>query len=117
MKREFVIYDKEYITKQGDNVQNIVFEMVTRCVNNGTRIIIEKKDQRGQAYIMVDFAPTDNSNSECEYDGQHVCWVSSVDKDNEGDVNESFTNYLDACRWLADYVRNNDFDTIYNETY
>lgn len=117
MKRDFISYDKEYITKQGDNVQNIMFELVTRCISNGSRIIIEQKAQRGQAYIMVDFAPTDNSNSECPYDGQHVCFVTSVDNDDEGDVDESFTNYLDACRWLTDYVTNNDFHLMYNETY
>jgi hypothetical protein len=39
MKRNFISYDKEYITKQGDNVQNIMFEMVTRCICSvGVRI-------------------------------------------------------------------------------
>ena len=73
--------------------------------------------KRGTRYIMVDLAPTDNSNSECEYDGQHVCWITSVDGDDEGSVYEKFTNYMDACRWLADFIRQGDFQEIYIETY
>ena len=117
MRRKFIIYNKEYMTKHAGDVENIIFELVVRCVDNGTRIIIEQKAKKDLAYIMVDFAPTDNSNSEYEYDGRHVCFVSSINNDNEGDICESFANYLDACRWLADYVKSHDFATMYNETY
>ena len=103
MKNHFASHIKTDFN--GDNNQNILFEMMAICISDGTRI------------IMVDFAPTDNSNSECEYDGQHVCWITSADGDDEGSVYEKFTNYQDACRWLADFIRQGDFQEIYIETY
>lgn len=115
MKKHFASYIKTDFN--GDNNQNILFEMMALCISDGTRIIIEQNAKRGSRYIMVDLSPTDNSNSELEYDGQHVCWITSVDGDNEGSVYEKFTNYLDACRWLADFTRHGDFQEIYIETY
>jgi hypothetical protein len=90
MKNHFISYDK--VEFDGDNNQNILFEMMALCISDGTRIIIEQNAKRGTRYIMVDFAPTYNSNSECEYDGQYVCWITSVDGDDEGSVYEKFTN-------------------------
>ena len=115
MKNHFASHIKTDFN--GDNNQNILFEMMAICISDGTRIIIEQNAKRGTRYIMVDFAPTDNSNSECEYDGQHVCWITSADGDDEGSVYEKFTNYQDACRWLADFIRQGDFQEIYIETY
>ena len=115
MKNHFVSYDK--VEFNGDNNENILFEIMAICISDGTRIIIDQEAKRGRRYIMVDFAPTDSSNSEFKYDGQHVCWITSVDGDDEGDVYEKFTNYMAACRWLADFTRQGDFQEIYIETY
>lgn len=117
MKDLFVSYTKHDIKEQGDNVQNITFELMARCISGGIRIIIEQDTKRGRRYIMVDFAPTDNSNSECEYDGQHVCWITSADGDDEGSVYEKFTNYIEAVLWLSAFIRQGDFQEIYIETY
>jgi hypothetical protein len=117
MKNLFVSYTKHDIKEQGDNVQNITFELMTRCISEGVRIIIEQNAKRGSKYLMVDFSPTDNSNSEFEYDGQYVCSVTSVDGDNEGSVYENFRNYLDACRWLSNFLVVGDYQELYIETY
>lgn len=115
MKNHFIYHKKADFSK--DNDQNIVFEMVALCIADGTRIIIEQETKRGNRYIMVDFQPTDKSNEEAPADGKNVCFASSVDGDDEGDVGECFTNYLDACRWLADFIRKGDFTEMYIETY
>lgn len=93
--------------------------MMGLCIAQGTRIIVEQDTQIGQRYLMVDFSPTDNSNPEYEtyLECGLVCVVSSVDHDDEGKINENFANYLDACRWLADFLRQGDFTEIYIETY
>ena len=117
MKNLFVSYTKHDIKEQGDNVQNITFELMTRCISEGVRIIIEQNAKRGSKYLMVDFSPTDNSNSEFEYDGQHVCSVTSVDGMDEGSVYENFRNYLDACRWLSNFLMVGDYQELYIETY
>ena len=117
MKNHFVSYDKTAF--DGDNNQNMVFEMMSICIADGTRIIIEQNPKYGIKYLMVDFSPTDNSNPECETfnDCGLVCVVSSVDGDNEGQYDEGFTNYLDACNWISNFIREGDFTEIYLETY
>ena len=117
MKNLFVSYTKHDIKQYGDNVQNITFELMTRCISEGVRIIIEQNAKRGSKYLMVDFSPTDNSNSEFEYDGEHVCIVTSIDGDSEGSIYENFSNYLDACRWLSDFLLNGSYQELYIETY
>ena len=116
MKNHFVSHIKTDF--DGENNQNILFEMMAICISDGTRIIIEQNATHGEKYLMVDFMTTDNSNpGGYEYDGLHVCQITSVDGEDEGGVYEQFTNYLDACRWLADFTRQGDFHEIYIETY
>ena len=117
MKQLFVNYTKYDIKEQGDNVQNITFELMTRCISEGVRIIIEQNSKRGSKYLMVDFSPTDNSNSEFKYDGKHVCIVTSIDGDDEGSFYENFSNYMDDCRWLSDFLLNGSYQELYIETY
>ena len=81
MKNHFIRYKQSDF--KDENYQNKVFEMVAVCVADGTRIIIEQEATKGNRYIMIDFAPTDNSNSEYEYDGKHVCSITSIDNENE----------------------------------
>ena len=117
MKNHFVSYCKSDF--DDDNNQNLVFEMMAICIADGTRIIVEQEAQMGQRYLMAEFSPTDNSNPECETYLEYglVCVVSSVDHNDEGKISEYFTNYMDACRWLADFLRQGDFTEIYIETY
>ncbi len=115
MKNHFISYDKADFN--GDDTQNKVFELMAICIADGTRIIIEQDTRKGNRYIMVDFQPTDKSNDEAPTDGNNVCFANSIDGDDEGEVCESFTNYLDACRWLADFIIKGDFTEIYIETY
>jgi len=72
---------------------------------------------RGPRYIMVNLQPTDKSNTEAAVVGKDVCFITSIDGDDEGEVCESFTNYHDACRWLVDFIRKGDFTEMYIETY
>ena len=115
MKNHFVSYDK--VEFDGDNNQNILFEMMAICISDGTRIIIEQNAKRGSRYLMVDFAPTDNSNKNFITSDGTVVSITSVDGDDEGDICEDFTNYMDACIWMADFTRQGDFQEIYIETY
>lgn len=115
MKNHFIHHEKADFDKSND--QNIVFEMVALCIADGTRIIIEQDTRRGNRYIMVDFQPTDKSNDEAPTDGNNVCFANSIDDDDEGEVCESFVNYLDACSWLVDFIRKGDFTEMYIETY
>lgn len=115
MRNHFISHVKSDFSKGND--ENIVFEMVALCIADGTRIIIEQDTKRGNRYIMVDFQPTDKSNDEAPVDGLKVCFITSVDGDDEGEVGECFTNYLDACRWLVDFVRKGYFTEMYIETY
>lgn len=115
MKNHFISCGKADF--DGDNNQNIVFEMMAICIADGTRIIIEQNPKHGTRYLMIDFQPTDESNGEAPCDSTHVCFVSSVDDDVEGEVFEHFTNYMDACKWLTDFIRKGDFTEIYIETY
>ena len=50
-------------------------------------------------------------------DGAHVCFVSSVNNDDEGEVSKEFTNYIEAALWLSVFIRQGDFQEIYIETY
>ena len=52
MKNHFVSYDKTAF--DGDNNQNMVFEMMSICIADGTRIIIEQNPKYGSKYLMVD---------------------------------------------------------------
>ncbi len=115
MKNHFASYIKSDF--DGDNNQNILFEMMAVCISDGTRIIIEQNKKRGERYLMVDFQPTDGSNTEAPMDGVNIGFISSVDGGNEGAFFEDFSNYMDACRWLADFIRQGDFQEIYIETY
>lgn len=117
MKTLFVNYTEEYLTQQGDNLQNIVFEMMARCICNGTRIIIEQGKTYGEKYMMVDFAPTDGSNTNFITSDNTVVSITSVDHDDEGDICEDFTNYMDACRWLSGWLREGNYGRAYIETY
>ena len=114
MKNHFISYDKaDFI---GDDTQNKVFELMAICIADGTRIIIEREKEKGRRYLMVDFSPTDKSNTNFIMDN-YVCAITSVEGDDEGDISEDFTNYMDACRWLSDFIRKGDFTEIYIETY
>ena len=116
MKNLFVEYTKQEIKANSGNIENIAFELMTRCIAEGLRIIIEQEEKKGQRYLMVDFSPTDHSNTNFIVDG-YVCCITSVDHDDEGDISEDFTNYLDACRWLASFLSFDDYTTVYIETY
>ena len=113
--KEFVTYTKNELN--ADNAQNLLFEMASACLAYGNRIIVEQGEERGEKYIMVDFAPSDNSNHECEYDGQHVCWITSVFHDDEGDYFSQHVNYFDALNEVARILREDGFTEIYTETY
>ena len=121
--KEFIKYTQSDFFANASNefepaqAQNLVFEMAASCLANGDRIIIELSDEPGEEYIMVDFAPTDNSNSECEYDGQHVCWISSVWHDDEGNYSGEFTNYFDAIKEVVRILNSTYFSQIYVESY
>lgn len=115
MKNHFISYSKADF--DGDNNQNIIFEMMAICIADGTRIIIEQNPERGSRYLMVDFQPTDESNDEAPCDGAHICFVSSVDNGNDGEISEEFTNYIEAALWLSVFIRQGDFTEIYIETY
>ena len=113
--KEFIKYSQKEF--DFENAENVLFEMAASCLANGDRIIIELSEERGEEYIMVDFAPTDNSNSECEYDGQHVCWISSVWHDDEGNYDGSYATYFDAIKEVARILRSTYFSEIYVECY
>ena len=115
MKNHFVSYDK--VEFDGDNNQNIIFEMMALCISDGTRIIIEQNKKRGERYLMVDFQPTDGSNTEAPMDGVNVGFISSVDGEDEGAFFEDFRNYMDVCLWICNFIKNGDFTQIYIETY
>jgi hypothetical protein len=116
MKNLFVEYTKAEIKANNGNIENITFELMSRCISEGVRIIIEQEEKKGQRYLMVDFSPTDKSNTNFIMD-DYVCAVTSVDGEDEGDISEDFTNYLDACRWLASFLSFDDYTTVYIETY
>mgnify|MGYP007056167064 CR=1 FL=1 len=115
MKREFVSYLRKDV--DNDNVLNILAEMMARCLAYGDRIIIEQAPIFGRKYIMVDFSPTDNSNPECEYDGKHVCCITSVENDDEGNCFSEHVNYFDALNEVARIIREDGFIEMYIETY
>lgn len=115
MKKQFLNYYKAQL--EGKNNQNTIFEMMGVCIANGTRIIIEQNKKRGERYLMVDFQPTDGSNTEAPMDGVNVGFISSVDGDDEGAFFEDFSNYMDVCLWICDFIKNGDFTQIYIETY
>ena len=117
MKNQFVSYTRQQIANLGDQHQNIAFEMMARCISDGTRIIIEQGEMDGDKYLMVDFCPTDKSNPECETSGNQVCFVTSADGEDCGDIDEEFTNYIDACKWLANFLEFDDYTKAYIETY
>ena len=117
MKKQFATYAQDYLSQIGDDVQNIVFELMARCINDGTRLIIEQGATYGQKYLMVDFSPTDKSNTNFITDNGSVCCVSSVKDNEEGDTFKDFRNYMDACRWLSDFLRGDDYGVIYTESY
>ena len=90
---------------------------MARCLAYGDRIIIEQGEQRGDKYIMVDFSPTDNSNAEYEYDGSHVCCISSCDGEKQGKYFSEHVNYFDALNLLSRIIREDGFTEMYVETY
>lgn len=116
--KEYVKYTREQI--DSDSAQNIVLELAARAMAHGNRIIIEQDEKPGEKYLMVDFMPTDNSNREYEYDGLHVCQISSVDNDSETGEGEFFSehrNYIDAINEVCRILRENEWHTIYTESY
>ena len=115
MKKQFLSYYKAQL--EGKNNQNTIFEMIGVCIANGTRIIIEQNNKSGERYLMVDFQPTDESNTETPMDGVNVGFISSVDGDEEGAFFEDFSNYMDVCLWICNFIKNGDFTQIYIETY
>lgn len=120
MNKQYVSYTPNEI--DSDNAQNILVEMMARCLACGDRIIIEQAEKKGQKYIMVDFSPTDNSNHEYDYDGQHVCQISSVDTIDGNDYDEgkyysNHTNYVDALNEVARIIREDGFTEMYVESY
>lgn len=117
MKKQFVTYTQDQLSQMGDGVQNVTFELMARCINDGTRLIVEQGRIYGQKYLMVDFSPTDKSNKNFITDDNTVCSITSVEGDNEGDVSEDFSNYMDACRWLSDFFSGDNYGVVYTETY
>ena len=116
--KEYVKYTREQIDSA--SAQNIVLELAARAMAHGNRIIIEQDEKPGEKYLMVDFMPTDNSNREYEYDGLHVCQISSVDNDSETGEGEFFSehrNYIDAINEVCRILRENEWHTIYTESY
>lgn len=114
MKREFVSYTAKDLN--AGNAQNLLIEMAARCLAFGRRIIVNQ-DEQGDKYIMVDFAPTDDSNAECEYDGEHVCWISSVDHEKEGQYFGGYDNYVEALDKVASIMFMDGFTKAYVECY
>lgn len=115
MKKQYVTYTPNEVNS--DNVQNILIEMLARCLACGDRIIIEQSTKRGEKYLMVDFMPTDNSNAEYEYDGLHVCQISSIEDMDEGKYYSEHTNYVDALNEVARIIHEDGFTEMYVETY
>ena len=115
MKKQYVTYTSEQVNS--DNAQNILVEMTARCLACADRIIIEQGAKNGEKYIMVDFMPTDNSNIEYDYDGQHVCQISSVDGEDEGKYYSEHVNYFDALNEVARIIREDGFREMYVESY
>lgn len=115
--KAFVSYTYDEIVSYGDGASNIIFEMVASCLAYGTRIIIER-GKRGSDYIMVDFNPTDGSNSEFPCDDSNIrVTVTSVMGNNEGLYNEEFCNYADAINWLCEFLMYYEYTEVYTETY
>lgn len=117
MKTQYVSYTPNEINS--DNAQNILIEMLARCLAFGDRIIIEQGEKHGDKYIMVDFMPTDGSENPggYEYDGLHVCYISSCDGEDEGKYFSEHTNYVDALNEVARIIREDGFTEIYVESY
>ena len=117
MKKEFVSYMRKDIN--ADNALNILAEMMARCLAYGDRIIIEQAPTFGKKYIMVDFMPTDGTcnSGGYEYDGQHVCCISSCDGNNEGKYFSEHVNYFDALNEVARIICEDGFIQMYIETY
>lgn len=117
MKQQYVTYTSEQVNS--DNAQNILVEMTARCLAGGDRIIIEQGATNGDKYIMVDFMPTDGdcNRGGYEYDGQHVCYISSVDGEDEGKYNSEHVNYFDALNEVARILREDGFREMYVESY
>ena len=115
MKKDFVSYMSKDVNS--DNVQNILFELAARCLANGTRIIVEQDPTFGKEYIMVDFSPSDNSNGEFPYDGQHVCLITSCKGGDEGRYYSAHVNYIDALNEVARIILADGFIQMYIETY
>ena len=115
--KEFIKYTPEGLN--ADNAQNLLFEMAASCLANGDRIIVEQGEERGEKYIMVDFMPTDYSTNPggYEFDGTHVCQISSVFHDDEGDYFSEHVNYFDALNEVARIIREDGFTEIYVESY
>ena len=117
MKHHYVTYTQSEVNS--DNVQNILVEMMARCLVGGDRIIIEQAEKHGEKYIMVDFMPTDGTCNPggYEYDGQHVCAISSCDGDDEGKYYSEHVNYFDALNEVARIIREDGFTEMYVESY
>lgn len=113
--KEFIKYTEQRFDL--GNAQNLLFEMAARCLAFGHRIIVEQDEEYGEKYIMLDFAPTDNSNLEHEYDGQHVARITSCEDGDEGKYFGEFTNYVDALDELARIMRCDGFYSVYVESY
>lgn len=117
--KEFVSYTPAQI--DSDNSQNIVLELAARAMVNGDRIIIEQSETPGDKYLMVDFCPSDGSNREWpEDENGHVCDITSVDNNSETGEGEFFShhrNYIDAINEVCRILRENEWHTIYTESY
>lgn len=113
--KEFIKYTEQRF--DADNAQNLLFEMAAVAMAHGNRVIVEQGKEYGEKYIMLDFAPTDNSNNEYEYDGQHVARITSVHHEEEGKYFGEFTNYVDALNELARIMRCDGFTVVYVESY
>ena len=117
MKKQYVTYTPNEVNS--DNAQNVLIEMLARCLAGGDRIIIEQSTKRGEKYLMVDFMPTDGSCNPggYEYDGLHVCQISSVEDMDEGKYYSEHTNYVDALNEVARIIREDGFTEMYVESY
>lgn len=113
--KEFIKYTEQRFDL--DNAQNLLFEMAAVAMAYGNRIIVEQDEEYGEKYIMVDFAPTDDSNAECEYDGEHVCWISSVDHEKEGKYFGGYDNYVEALDKVTSIMFMDGFTKAYVECY
>lgn len=116
--KEFITYTPAQV--DADNAQNIVLELAARAMAYRNRIIIEQDSKPGEKYVMVDFNPSDGSYGEYNWVGNGVLGITSVDNSSEtgeGKFFSTHTNYFDGINEVCRILRENEWHTIYTESY